>query len=92
MLVTPGKDNLQEHMEVPEGHITPDKHPAPDEWTDASKNNAERVDAEWCGRGWHALRVAQRSMSLKGSPRDLALSFLRALSLNVLRVVAYQQA
>jgi hypothetical protein len=32
------------------------------------------VNAEWCSSGSHALRVAQRIMPLKGSPRYLALS------------------
>ena len=35
MLVTPGKDDLQERMQVRERHIAPDKHPAPDERADA---------------------------------------------------------
>ena len=74
MLVTPGEHDPQKRMQVREGHLTPDKHPAPDEWTDASEDEAGLVDAERCGRGCHALRVVQRSVALKGSPRYLALS------------------
>ena len=74
MLVTPGKQDLQERMQVCEGHSTPDKHPAPDERADTSEDDAELGDAEQCGRGCHALRVVQRSVLLKGSPRYLALS------------------
>src|SRR5438132_8642374 len=74
MLITPGKQDLQKRMQVREGHITLDKHPAPDEWTNASEDDAELVDTERCGRGCHALRVLQRSVLLKGSPRYLALS------------------
>ena len=77
MLVTPGKQDLQERMQVREGHIAADEHPAPDERADASEDDAELVDAERCSRGCHALRVAQRSVPLKGSPRYLALSISR---------------
>jgi hypothetical protein len=69
MLVTPGKHDLQERMQVCEGHIVPDKHPTPDERTYAPEDNAELVDAEWCHSCRHTLRVAQRIMPLKGSPR-----------------------
>ena len=46
MLVTPGKQDLQKHMQVRQGHITPDKHPTPDEWADTSEDDAELVNAE----------------------------------------------
>jgi hypothetical protein len=46
MLVTPGKQELLKRMQVREGHITPDKHLAPDEQTDASEDDAELVDVE----------------------------------------------
>jgi hypothetical protein len=74
MLVTPGKQDLLKRMQVREGHITPDKHLAPDEQTDASEDDAELVDVERCGRGCQALRVVPRSVLLKGFPRYLALS------------------
>jgi hypothetical protein len=82
MLVTPGKHDLQERMQGRKGHSTPDKHPAPDEWTDAPEDEAELVDAERCSRGCHALRVAQRSVPLKISPRYLTLSSTPGLSSN----------
>jgi len=66
-------------MQVREGHIAPDKHPAPDEGADAPEDDAELVDAERCSSGSHALRVAQRIMLLKGSPRYLALSLARCV-------------
>ena len=74
MFVTPGKHDLQERMQVREGHSTLDKHSAPDEWADALEDDVELVDAERCGRGCHALRVALRIVPLKGSPRYLTLS------------------
>ncbi len=57
-----------------QGRITLDKDTAPDERTDAPEDNTELVNTERCGRGCHALRVAQYSVPLKGSPRYLALS------------------
>src|SRR5215211_4507905 len=63
-------------MQVCKGHITPDKHTAPDEWADAPEDDAELVNAERCGRGHHALRVAQNIVPLKNSPRYLALSYM----------------
>ena len=51
--------------------LTPDKHPTPDKRADTSEDDAELVDAERCSRGCHALRVVQRSVLLKGSPRYL---------------------
>jgi hypothetical protein len=74
MLVTPGKHDLQERMQVREGHLAPDKYPTPDERTHAPEDNAELVDAEWYHSCRHTLRVAHRIVPLKGSPRYLALS------------------
>jgi hypothetical protein len=74
MLVTPGKQDLQDRMEVCQGRLAGYQHPPPDERTDAPQDDAELVDAERCRRGSHALRVARRIVSLKGSPRYLALS------------------
>jgi hypothetical protein len=76
MLVTPGKHDLQERMQVREGHLAPDKHPTPDERTNAPEDDAELVDAEWCNSCRHTLRVAQRIVPLKGFPRYLALSYI----------------
>jgi hypothetical protein len=44
------------------------KHLAPDERTDAAQDDSQLVDAQWCGGGSHALRVAQSIVPLKGSP------------------------
>src|SRR5712691_11638689 len=63
-------------MQMHQGRITLDKDTAPDERTDAPEDNTELVDTERCGRGCHALRVAQYSVPLKGSPRYLALSLM----------------
>ena len=79
MLVTPGKQDLQDGMEVRQGRIAAHQHATPDEWADAAQDDAELVDAEWCGSGSHALRVAQSIVPLKGSPRYLALSRLSLL-------------
>ena len=54
---------------MPQSRITLDKDTAPDERADAPEDNTELVDTERCGRGCHALRVAQYSVPLKG-PRD----------------------
>jgi hypothetical protein len=49
MLVTPGKQDLQDGMEMCQGRLTLDKDTAPDEWTDAPEDDTELVDAERCG-------------------------------------------
>ena len=77
MLVTPGKQDLQDGMEVRQGGLAVHQHPTPDERADTTQDDTELVDAEWCRSGRHALRVAQHIMSLKGSPRYLALSSTR---------------
>ena len=75
MLVTPGKQALQDGMEVRQGGMAVHQHATPDEWTNTTQDDAELVDTEWCPSGSHALRVAQRIGPLKGSPRYLALSY-----------------
>jgi hypothetical protein len=67
MLVTPGKEDLQEGMEVCQGGLAGHQHPTPDERADITQDDTELVDAERCGRGCHALRVAQRITPLKGA-------------------------
>jgi hypothetical protein len=74
MLVTPGKQDLQDGMEVRQGGMAMYQHTAPDEWANAAQDDAELIDAEWCSHGSHRLRVAQSIGPLKGSPRYLALS------------------
>ena len=75
MLVTPGKQDLQDRMEVRQGCLIVYKHLTPDEWADATQDNTQLIDAQGCGRGRHALRIAQSIVPLKGSPRYLALSY-----------------
>jgi hypothetical protein len=74
MLVTPGKQDLQDGMEMRQGGIAGHQHATPDERADATQEDAELIDAEWGSSGSHVLRVAQRIGPLKGSPRYLALS------------------
>ena len=74
MLITPGKENLQDGMEVRQGGLAGHQHPTPDERADAAQDDAQLVDAEWWSSGSHALRVAQCIVPLKGAPRYLALS------------------
>ena len=57
-----------------QGGLAGHQHPTPDERADTTQDDTELVDAERCGRGCHALRVAQRIAPLKGVPRYLALS------------------
>jgi hypothetical protein len=61
-------------MQVRQGRLTPYKHTTPDERADAAQDDPQLVDAERCGRGNHALRVAQSIVPLMGSPRYLVLS------------------
>ena len=68
------QQDLQDGMEVRQGGLAGHQHPTPDEWADAAQDDPQLVDAEWCRRGSHALRVAQCLVSLKGVPRYLALS------------------
>ena len=68
MLITPGKQDLQQRMEVRQGGIAVHQHPTPDEWTDATQDDTQLVDAERCSSNSHALRVAQSLVPLKGSP------------------------
>src|SRR5215471_669378 len=75
MLVTPGKEDLQDRMQVCQGGMAVHQHSTPDEWANAAQDDAELIDAEWCSSGNHVLRVAQRSVPLKRSPRYLALSW-----------------
>ena len=78
MLVTPGKQDLQDGMEVRQGGLAGHQHAPPDERADAAQDDSQLIDAEWCSSGSYALRVAQRIVSLKGSPRYLTLSYVEA--------------
>src|SRR5262249_31271999 len=76
MLIAPGEQDLQDRMQVCQGGMAVHQHATPDEWAYAAQDEAELIDAEWCSSGSHALRVAQRSVPLKRSPRYLALSLI----------------
>jgi len=76
MFVTPGKQDLQDSMQVRQGGRAGHQHPTPDERADAAQDDPQLIDVEWCSRSSHVLRVAQHLGSLKGSPRYLALSLM----------------
>jgi len=60
---------------VRQGHVTTYEQTAPDERTDLSQDNTQLIDARrfyWLD---HRMSVAQCMVSLKVSPRNLALSF-----------------
>ena len=48
MLIAPGKQDLQQRMEVCEGGLAGHQHAPPDEWTDAPQDDPQLVDAERC--------------------------------------------
>ena len=48
MLVTPGKEDLQDRMEVRQGGLAADQHPTPDERADAAQDDTQLIDAERC--------------------------------------------
>jgi hypothetical protein len=58
MLVTPGKQDLEDGMELRQGNMAGHQHLTPDEWTDAPEDDTELVDVEWCRSRSHALRIA----------------------------------
>ena len=74
MLVTPGKQDLQDGMKVRQSGMAVHQHTTPDKWANAAQDDAELIDVEWCSSSSHTLRVAQSIGPLKGSPRYLALS------------------
>jgi hypothetical protein len=74
MLIAPGEQDLQDRMQVCQAGLAVHQHSTPDERADTTQDDTELVDAEQWSSGSHALRVAQRSVPLKGSPRYLALS------------------
>jgi hypothetical protein len=69
MLVTPGKQDLQDGVEVRQGGMARHEHATPDERAHAAQDDAALVDTEWCSSGSHALRYPQRSGPFKGFPR-----------------------
>src|SRR5262245_33938773 len=74
MLIAPGKQDLQDRMELRQSRLAAYQHPTPDERADAAQDDPQLVDAEWGSGGRHALRVAQSPTPLKGVPRYLTLS------------------
>jgi hypothetical protein len=76
MLATPREGDLQDVVEMHERRVAMDEETAPDEWTDASQDDAQLIDGgQWrSGRRGHALSIAQCVASLKDSPRILVLS------------------
>ena len=74
MLITPGEQDLQDGMEMRQRGLASHKDTTPDEWGDAAQDDAQLVETERCSRGHHVLRVTQCRVSLKDSPRYLALS------------------
>jgi hypothetical protein len=77
MRIAPGRHDLEDGVKLPQSRLAAYQHPALDERTDALQDDAQLVDTTRCGSGCHALRVAQRVVSLKGSPWYLALSAKR---------------
>src|SRR2546426_12548064 len=67
-------------MQVCQGGLAVHQHSTPNKRADTTQDDTELVDAEQWSSGSHALRVAQRSVPLKGSPRYLALSMTGASS------------
>jgi hypothetical protein len=78
MLATPREGDLQDIVEMRERRVAMDGETAPDEWTDASQDDAQLIDGgQWrSGRRGHALSIAQCVVPLKDSPRILVLSSL----------------
>jgi hypothetical protein len=46
MFVAPGKEDLQDGMEVRQGGLAGHQHPTPDEWDDTPQDDTELVDVE----------------------------------------------
>ena len=74
MLAAPVKDDLEDGMEVREGGVAADEESAPDERTDLAQDDTQLIDTRRFRWLTHRLSVAQCAVSLKVSPRYLALS------------------
>ena|SRR6266850_638246 len=68
-------------MELRQCDIAVHEDTTPDEWVDAVQDGSQLVEAERYSRGHHVLRVTQCRVSLKDSPRYLALSHPHAARL-----------
>jgi hypothetical protein len=74
MLAAPVKDDLEDSMKLRQGSVTADEESAPDERTDLTQDDTQLIDTgrfRWLA---HRVSVAQCAVSLKVSPRNLALS------------------
>ena len=79
MLAAPVKDDLKDGVELRQGRVAADEESAPDERTDLAQGDTQLIDTgrfRWLAHGWS---VAQCAVSLKVSPRNLALSIYGAL-------------
>src|SRR5712692_9997091 len=77
MLAAPVKDDLEDGMEVREGGVAADEESAPDERTDLAQGDTQLIETGRFRWLTHRVSVAQCAVSLKVSPRNLALSRLR---------------
>jgi hypothetical protein len=74
-LAAPVKDELEEHREGRQGSSAADEESAPDERTDLAQDDTQLIDTRRFRWLTHRLSVAQCAVSLKVSPRYLALSY-----------------
>ena len=74
MFVAPIKEELEHEVELGQRGVAPHQEAAPDEGADASQDDTQLIDGRrfyWLA---HRVSVAQCVVSLKASPRNLALS------------------
>ena len=74
MLAAPVQDDLEDGVELRQGGVAANEESAPDERTDLSEGDTQLIDTgrfRWLAHRWS---VAQYAVSLKASPRNLALS------------------
>jgi hypothetical protein len=74
MLAAPVQDDLEDGVELRQGGVAADEESAPDERTDLSEGDTQLIDTgrfRWLAHRWS---VTQYAVSLKASPRNLALS------------------
>ena len=67
MLITPGKHDLEQRVEVCKGHRTPDQDTAPDERADVPEDDPQLVNLEF---RWliHRVSVVQSVVPFTISP------------------------
>ena len=76
MLAAPVKDDLKDGVELRQGGVAVDEESTPNERTDLAQGDTQLIETgrfQWPAHGWS---VAQYAVSLKLSPRNLALSLL----------------